>query len=131
MPDMTLSGGCRWNDLCAVDVTMDPATGDPLTCKNPNTGAEISGGGDSYATVEVTALPDSGTMFSCAICSDSPEGTTTIVKAAAGTNTYKIPLYNGKAIVDPMGSTYTLTGDIVEDGGVLIVTGDGTATFVE
>ena len=59
MADFIFSGGVRFNETCVADVTMDD-TGNPLTCKNPITGAEISGSGGIFGSAEVQFVNDTG-----------------------------------------------------------------------
>ena len=49
MTDFIYSGGVKFNDTAVCDIKMDK-DGNPTVCKNPVTGAEISGGGggDSF-----------------------------------------------------------------------------------
>lgn len=74
MADFVFSGGCRWDNLCAVDVTMDPATGDPLSCKNPITGAEISGGGGDLALIDLSFVNNTGDVVATYYASIDGDG---------------------------------------------------------
>ena len=125
-----LSGGCRWNDTCVADVTMDAATGDPLTCKNPITGAELGGGGGGLETAEITLSFAEGVM---AVDMVTPLIVDEIGLTAGATfkpgDSLVVPLYDGKATImidDP--DVLTVSGDLELDAEnyVIIVTGDGT-----
>lgn len=130
MPDFTFSGGVRFNPLCVADVTMDPATGDPLTCKNPITGAEISGGGDfEIATINISYGEGVMNFIANIPVIDDTMGVTAVAALRPATTEIQVPMYGGKATLsvdDP--SKLAVTGDLELNAGdyLIVVTGDGT-----
>ena len=62
MTDFIYSGGVKFNDTAVCDIKMDK-DGNPTECKNPVTGAEISGGGGTEVkTVAVKILTNSDSI---------------------------------------------------------------------
>lgn len=132
MADFVFSGGCRWNDLCAVDVKVG-ADGTPISCKNPITGAEISGGGAETATISlVWGAGITDFMAETPIVTEE-EGIVAIGSFKSTDTEITVPLYEGKATIyvdDP--ATCTVSGDLVLDAEnfSITVTGDGTINVV-
>lgn len=134
MSDFVLSGGCRWNDTCVADVTMDAATGDPLTCCNPITGVCLGGGAAGYATANVKFVNGAATSktFYAAFLDEENSQTIGVVTVAASTDVIaKVIMYENKAIITPatLADYDTKSGAITFADGVFTVTGDGQINY--
>ena len=133
MPDFTFSGGVRFNATCVADVTMDPATGDPLTCKNPITGAEISGGGgDNYA---VTCTSNGASYFGFYNSIESYQLAFTISDGSGSFIVGIPPAEDSNFWYFEPESGFSIEGEYEETivGGDTVwkITGDCTITFTE
>lgn len=136
-----LSGGLNWGSTQQAIVTMDKE-GNPLTCKNPVTGAEISGGGGiETATVQIKGTfsgilgPQVGYLPIIKSADDENPETSlaTPIILSKGFKSFNVILHNGRCECHTFEEKYTsvsATGDIEISGTLIIITGPGTLTFV-
>ncbi len=88
------------------------------------------GGGDfSAATVEITNSTGSKIDVAIPVCDEEAGTLVRLTLAASYSGTLVIPLYKGMADLWIDSASVTLTGDIEEIGGEIVVTGDGTITI--
>ncbi len=88
------------------------------------------GGSSDFSTATVTFTNIEGTYFSlpCIMDEDGVSGISCAGITESGT--YTIPLYTGLCAGGyDTTSTVTVTGDIQDVGGFLLITGDGTITL--
>lgn len=104
------------------------------------------GGGSSDLSIATVTIVNNKDTTITVVSNDTPivveanelgEGTPAMVFPAlsadieAGTSTqFKVPLYKGNCYWDmEWSSTYSVTGDITDYEGTLLITGDGTITY--
>ena len=135
MADFIFSGGVRFNDTCVANVTMDD-TGKPLTCKNPITGDEISGGGGVFGSAAVQFVNETGSsayLSSSIYVYDADLGAIITMDEIESSQyePMELLLVNGSYVLEfSLDDTIAVTGAATQDPetGEVTVTGDCTIT---